>query len=735
MAIASLIALLAFRSVSRGHDTWDLSAGDESAEAAADLSANQTASASEPVVPQANNPLLEQVFENSYTLIAYMDTQFNFIRVNKAYQAAHNKSEAELIGHNYFALYPDEENERIFREVVASGVSHHTIAKPFVSASKSAQNGAYWNWSLQPVYENHDMVGLLLILVDVTEQLTMQSQLMMNDKALRKAQKIGHFGGWHWDIATNELRWTEEVYRIFGRDPGKFMPTYTDFLDMVYHEDRANVINSVNRCLSDNIAYDIEHRITRSDGEIRYVHQKAEMQYAGDGRQLYWDGMVHDITDRKAAEQELENYRQNLEQLVAERTGELEKSLILLRKENEARKQVESSLILSKEEAEKANQLKTEFLSRVSHELRTPMNAILGFGQLLGMEELDKHQSDYIDEILGAGSHLLELISEVLDLSKIETGGLRLDLQYIALHDLIADCLPLVKNMAEARDIELSIELSEAIDDDLYVDRMRFKQVLINLLTNAIKYNSSPGKVSIRSCLHAPDRLRVSITDTGPGISVEKQEAIFEPFNRLGAEYSAIEGSGIGLTIARQLVHMMQCEMGVESEPGTGSTFWVECPLAVRHRTHGVAAPQQVARPQSWAASSKRTIVYIEDNAANLRLVQHLISRLEDVELYTAADAESGIKLACEKRPDLILLDINLPGMDGYEAFSRLRKRGETRTIPVIAVSAAAMPSDIERAMTAGFKRYITKPINVRELVDVIAAELDGGPPPIPAIP
>ena len=367
--------------------------------------------------------------------------------------------------------------------------------------------------------------------------------------------------------------------------------------------------------------------------------------------------------------------------------------------------------------------MKSEFLGRMSHELRTPMNAILGFSQLLETENLDSIQTDYVKEISQAGNHLLALINEVLDLSKIESGKVELVLENYLLRDLVLDSIAMVQPMAMAKDISIENRIEAEPVMKIRVDQLRFKEVLVNLLSNAVKYNSDGGHITVNSMLVGNNVIRINIIDDGPGMTIEQQELVFEPFNRLGAEYSNIEGTGIGLTIARKLVDLMHGQIGVQSIEGQGSTFWVEYPLLDEQASLEMSTSEPATLPETKLATRQR-VLYIEDNPANLRLVQHLFERLENIHLFSAPNAELGIELAKSKKPALILLDINLPGMDGYEALSRLRNLEQTSHVPVIAISAAAMPRDIERGLAAGFRRYITKPIQVMDLLEAVEGEL-----------
>ena len=424
--------------------------------------------------------------------------------------------------------------------------------------------------------------------------------------------------------------------------------------------------------------------------------------------------------ERNHISAELIQHKEHLEEIVKSRTDDLAQSLVRLQEENSERLKAEQSLIKAKEEAEQANLLKSDFLSRMSHELRTPMNAILGFSQLLEKDNLNEDQKSYIGEVLSAGYHLQELIDEVLDLSRIESGGYSMSITDISLYEVIYECIALVQKQTKEHGITITSHINYKSDIFLTADRMRLKEVLVNLLSNAIKYNKESGEISI-SCKKLDEgNVRISVEDTGAGISEEDQKNIFEPFNRLGAEYSDIEGTGIGLTISKQLMELMNGEIGLKSAVGKGSTFWIDCPVS---KTKAGAKVTGVRNIDTNALDQEYTLLYIEDNPANLRLIQHIIGRHEELKLYTAINAEEGIVIAGKELPDLIIIDINLPGMDGYQALSILQESDKTREIPVFALSAAARPRDVERGLTAGFKRYLTKPVDVEEFMDAIRNE------------
>ncbi len=403
-----------------------------------------------------------------------------------------------------------------------------------------------------------------------------------------------------------------------------------------------------------------------------------------------------------------------------------------------ARKEAEAALIAARDEAERANRAKSQFLSSMSHELRTPMNAILGFGQLLAADAehpLAERSMGHVREILRGGRHLLELINEVLDLALVETGKLRISFEPVRITELLSECMALLRPLADTRGIALLLVDDAADDHDaaaahalVHADRTRLKQVLLNLVSNAIKYNRAAGQVTIKHRALAGS-VRISISDTGPGLAPEQSERLFQPFERLDAASTRVEGAGLGLVLSKRLIDAMQGRIGVSSALGEGSTFWIELPLA-RAPAFGLGAP--LPRALAWRAEDAarvRRVLYVEDNPVNVLLMEAMLASLPGIRLSSAALPEIGLQMAAAQRPDLILLDIQLPGIDGFEVLRRLRQGDATRAIPVIAVSANAMASDVERGLTAGFAAYLTKPLDMDKLLQTIAATLAQTPP------
>jgi signal transduction histidine kinase/ActR/RegA family two-component response regulator len=422
--------------------------------------------------------------------------------------------------------------------------------------------------------------------------------------------------------------------------------------------------------------------------------------------------IAREALERALAQKEVMRLNSELEKRVQERTTQLELA--------------NSDLELAIEEARNANQAKSAFLSSMSHELRTPLNAILGFAQILAADNLPttpEQKKEFAGHILKSGRHLLTLINEILDLAKVEAGALTLSMEPVCLSEVLLECRTMIEPLAAARGIRVQFPTADEPGHAaalVQADRTRLKQVLLNLLSNAVKYNREGGTVTLECIACGPDRLRLSVADTGMGLRPDQVAALFQPFNRLGQENSAQEGTGIGLVFTRRLVELMKGEIGVTSTPGVGSTFWIELSAAAP-LAHLPAATQDAGHAAALpGAAAPRLILYIEDNPANLRLVQEIVGFRSDLSLLSAPDGHAGLALAHTHRPAIILMDLNLPGMNGFEVLAQLRRDPETAHIPAIALTANAMPRDIERGLSAGFARYLTKPIDIEQFNEAI---------------
>lgn len=461
---------------------------------------------------------------------------------------------------------------------------------------------------------------------------------------------------------------------VWGYTPSEMVGLL--YIDLVCPEDRLMTKQVADVLRMDGKITDFVNRCTRKDGTLIDVLWSASWSEAD--KIMFC--VAHDVTDRA---------------------------------------RIEKALREAKEEADRANHAKSEFLSRMSHELRTPLNAILGFGQLLERQNPTETQLSRIGHIISAGRHLLNLINEVLDISRVETGNLQLSLEPVCLADALEEALSLMRPLAAERGIELSTSVPEQ-DDYVMADRQRFKQVLLNLLTNAVKYTPLEGKVTIASSKTETGAMRIIVSDTGAGISSEKLARLFTPFDRLGAEQTGVEGTGLGLALCQRLMQAMQGSIGADSILGQGSTFWVELARADSPLERVAAAKLNASESTNGSNEKKRTILYVEDNLSNLTLIEQVLAEQPHIHLITAMQGKLGIELARRHAPDLILLDLHLPDLPGWDVLARLQRDKTTRDIPVVIISADATARQIKRLMAAGARAYLTKPLDMPEFFRVI---------------
>ena len=474
----------------------------------------------------------------------------------------------------------------------------------------------------------------------------------------------------------------------------------TDFSD--YFTEPARAREGYQQVFALGSVIDYPLNIRHRDGCLTDVLYNASVYKDVSGGVLGVFAAARDITARKLVEAE----QKRLSQVLRETNVELQGAKV---------------------EAERANLAKSDFLSSMSHELRSPLNAILGFAQLLDSESppLTAEQKESTSHILQAGWYLLELINEILDLAQIESGKLPLSLEFVSLDEVLGDCQAMIEPQARKSGIRAVFSKP---DVSLFVraDRTRVKQVFVNLLSNAIKYNRVGGSVEVSSRPCPGDRVRVSFKDTGEGLTPNKVAQLFQPFNRLGQEAGVEEGAGIGLVVSKQLVELMGGLIGVESTVGVGSVFWIELNASDVVDTGSDDKSHAVATlPDTGSGGPLRTVLYVEDNPANLMLVTKLLARRPDINLLSAKDGRSGVEMAQATRPDVILMDINLPGISGVMALRILAADPSTARIPVIAISANARPRDIVKGLEAAFFRYLTKPIKVTEFMDTLNLALE----------
>ena len=552
----------------------------------------------------------------------------------------------------------------------------HLITTPILRLAGTARTIADHNdYSVRAAKVCGDEVG---VLTDAFNQMLAQIQsqdtaLRENENKLAQAQAIAHLGYWERDLITDRLMWSSETNRVFGLSPEEDVNNFARFQELIYPEDRDMVMQAIGVALRGGPRYEVEYRVVWPSGEVRFVYSQGDviLDEADQPRRMF--GTVQDVTERKLVD-----------------------------------------------EVKRASKAKSEFLSRMSHELRTPLNAILGFGQLLERQKPTEVQRKRVGYILSAGKHLLDLINEVLDISRIEAGRMQLSLEPVCVADALEETLDLMRPLATERSIQLSA--SADIDAGVHVlaDRQRFKQVLVNLLNNAVKYTPFFGGVAVSYHVPGNEKVRVLVSDTGPGIPAEKLARLFTPFERLGAEQSSIEGTGLGLALSQRLMDAMGGSIGVESAVGKGSTFWIELPLAKSplERFPRDGAANGARQPSSEPAS--RSILYIEDNLSNLALIEQMLAERPGTALLTCMQGKVGLDLARQHTPDLILLDLHLPDLPGWDVLSQLKADSTTRHIPVVVISADAAKRQMNRLMSAGAAHYLTKPLDVNKFFQVL---------------
>lgn len=473
---------------------------------------------------------------DQHAIVSVTDAAGRIIYANQKFSEISQYTEQELLGQNHRILNSGYHERAFFRQMWETISAGRVWQGEIRNRSKS---GRYY-WVGTTIVPFLDEAGKPCQYVSIRAEIT---HIKETEERFRRGQVYANIGTWDWDIQSGGLFWSERIGPLFGYAEGELETSYANFLAAVHPEDRQYVVDSVNACVEQGAAYNIEHRVIWPDGTIVWLKETGDVVRDADGRPLHMLGVVQDITPRKRAEEEV---------------------------------------LRARDEAERANQAKSEFLARMSHELRTPLNAILGFGQLLESDPdapLSASQLENVGLILKAGWHLLALINEVLDLAKIEAGNIDMSIEDVGVNEVLAECLSIISPLAEQRNVEVVDCPCEASSCVVHADRVRLKQVLLNLLANAIKYNRDGGKVTVRYQASAPGRLRISVADTGVGLMPEQQKNLFQPFNRLGAEHGEEQGTGIGLIIARHMVELMGGSVGVESEPGRGSMFWIELNL------------------------------------------------------------------------------------------------------------------------------------------------------------
>lgn len=492
---------------------------------------------------------------------------------------------------------------------------------------------------------------------------------------LNRAQEIAHIGSWEWSAIDGSVKWSDEMFRINGWSPGAFEPNLHVFMEVVHPGDRSRVADAMTRAARVREGFSMGFRIVRPDGNDVEVSSHATVVFDDEGGFKGMVGTAQDVTEQTTQQRALQ--------------------------EATAR-------------AEQASGAKTEFLSRMSHELRTPLHAVLGFAQIMALDDLTQEHSEAVAHIATAGRHLLDLINEVLDLERIESGRFAVSIEPVDVSSLLDECVSMIAPLARSRGVTVTLDPSSerAI---MMADLQRLKQVIINLLSNAVKYNRPGGLASVAARMDG-DNGEIRVEDSGAGISRDDLDRIFEPFERLSAAESEIEGTGLGLALSKRLVETMHGSLQASSRMGHGSTFTIVLPLAVGEPRE----PSDVPSPAGPRHRVAGVVLYIEDNAANLRLIEFALSRLSEIRLLTATRADRGRMVAFAERPDLILLDLQLPDASGADVLAELRADPRTSRTPIVVVSADATRSQVDRMLQSGATDYLAKPFDVGKLLAIV---------------
>ncbi|MDV7339979.1 ATP-binding protein [Terasakiella sp. A23] len=636
-----------------------------------------------------NDKAFQAVYDILPYLIAYIDRNRHYLYANEAYASHFGVSKEEIVG-KHISEVLGLENYRKVKPVSDKGLAGE--GSTFSFPSRDAEGKARF-FDAQIIPATAGGIGYVAVLEDVTQRKLDKQKLedLVEDRTHKLRSNEMRLQGII--EASYDLFWeTDENHHfVYVSKPAAFAQKLSlpELIEGCFiQRPDGNPESFFKNALSQHIPFlDMEAVVTDEKGETQYLSLSGKPSFNKDGEFVGYLGAAHDIT-----------------QFISH----------------------EETLYQAKKKADAANKAKSQFLSSMSHELRTPLNSVIGFSQLMLSDPRDhlseKHQN-CAQNILKAGEHLLTLINDILDLAKIESGNLSLSLEEIAVSEVSSHCHDLLDTVAEQKKIRLLNRVDGQTEQIiLQADLTRLRQVMLNLLSNAIKYTPMGGEVAVDCQVREDGFLRFRVSDTGPGLSAENIGQLFRPFQRLGAEGGAIEGTGIGLTIAKQLIELMQGKIGVESVVAKGSCFWVDVPIAK------MPAASKKIPDRNGDVRRKRmgdfTILYIEDNPSNLQLMEAVMERVEGVQLMSSPTAEIGVQLSIAHQPDLVLMDIHLPGMNGLEALEFLKTDKRTTDLEVMALSANVMPCDVEAGLKAGFSAYLTKPLDVPAFLELLEEKI-----------
>jgi PAS domain S-box-containing protein len=631
-------------------------------------------------------------FENVAIGMARVNSEGRWLRVNPAVTRITGYSAEDLASQSMFEITIDSDRPKL-RAYLATMLEDGHAASALDVRMVRADGSIVWvNFTLSPPQAaRNEEVQLVASLEDVTVKKNALEEIERQRSFIERLTHVMPATLYLYDLQTQREVWVNRHIGLqLGYAPLQIVENGSEFLQqhMDPHDWAAlrRHLDAV-AASTDDAVFSFEYRVRRQDGTwCWFRNNDTVFRRDSQHRAVELVGTATDITERKANEYDIQ---------------------------------------VALESAETANRAKSDFLSGMSHELRSPLNAILGFAQLLdsGAPVLTTAQRESVQQILKAGWYLLDLINQILDLSRIESGNLVLSSEAVDLHSLMRDCKSMTESLARAQGVHVELSMAAA-RHVMRSDALRLKQMCINLLSNAIKYNRPGGSVQVSWDHIAPERTRISFADEGWGLSRAEIARLFRPFERLGQENGAIEGTGVGLAVSRRLALLMGGDIAAESVVGVGSVFWIDLP---DYEMPAAVRPMTVGRTATFApdlTEEPTTVLCVEDNPANLLLVERIVARRSNMRLLAARDAEQGLKVAHESVPDVVLMDLNLPGVSGLDAFRALSSDSATVSIPVIAISANAMPQDIQRGLDAGFFRYLTKPIQIGPFNDALDAAL-----------
>ena len=662
----------------------------------------QAASSTTPVEPR-----YQQLFESSPMPLWVYDLEtLRFLDVNEVACVKYGYTRDEFLSMSLLDIRPAEDAAAVLASV------RGTPAQVF--------NSGIWRHRLRDgriidvEITSHEMQYMgratrFVCPIDVTERVQAEATLRRREAALRRAQSVARLAHLVTGPDGALEDWSESLPCLAGMPTAELPASLAQWAERLVHPaDRADFEAKTRQAISTGRRIEFEYRLQQPEGRLIRISQVIEASSAAEAPTgPRWFSTLQDVTEQRAIEERLRKLTEELEDRVRQRTEQLVAS----------NRELQAATLA----AEQASVAKSRFLSNVSHELRTPLNAILGFGQLLnvpGRGPLTANQQTvYGDNIVAAGKHLLTLINELLDLASIEAGKTSVVIERLSMGEVFDDCIRLMAPIAAQHRIRLDVPADVALH--VMADRMRLKQVLLNLLSNAIKYSPEHSQVDVGCEQLGSGKVRISITDHGAGMTREQVAALYQPFNRLGREHTGAEGSGIGLVVTRGLVELMNGQIGVDSRPRVGSTFW----LTLASDTERPSLPAAAAARSSTAGVPVVTILCVDDDAASLRLVQDLLATRSDVAVITASNGRIGVELALAHRPAAIVMDNNMPEMTGTEARRMLRADPRTADIPIIALSASPPPPS-ELTDSGPRLRYVSKPFEVQTFLDVIDAVL-----------